>query len=103
MANPDEVVAEKVGSTGVIGMVMGVNEMRDGVADAFSLGDFVHRTAEIVADGRRSVEEHNPFSCRQKRRLVGTVGDPEQVPLNSPDVVTLLVQGRPSDDGGTGT
>jgi hypothetical protein len=57
VANPDEIVTEKVGGTGVIRMVMGVHEMRDGVVDAFGLGDFVHRPAEIVADRRRGVEE----------------------------------------------
>ena len=99
VADPDEVVAEKVGSTSVIGMVMRVNQMRDGVADAFSLGDFVHRPAEIVADRRRHVEEDDPLVGGQECRLVGPVGDPEQVPFNSPDVITLLVQGQVTTEG----
>jgi translation elongation factor EF-Ts len=57
VADPNEVVTEEVGSAGVIGMVMGVNQMGDFVADAFAFGDFVHRTAEIVADRRRGIEE----------------------------------------------
>jgi hypothetical protein len=59
MANPDEVVTEKIGGTGVIRMVMGVHEMRDGVGETFGLGDFVHRAAEVMADRRRGVEEDN--------------------------------------------
>jgi hypothetical protein len=57
VANSDEVVTEKVGGTGVIRMVMGVHEMRNGVGDPLGLGHFVHRPAEIVADRRRGVEE----------------------------------------------
>jgi hypothetical protein len=57
VANPDDFVTEKVGSTCVIRMVMGVNEVSDGVGDTFGLGDFVHRPAEIVAERRRGVEE----------------------------------------------
>ncbi len=66
VANPDEVVTEKVGSAGVIRMMMGVHEMCDGVGDAFGLGDFVNRTAEIVADRRRGVEEDDSLIGGEK-------------------------------------
>ena len=66
MANPDEVVTEKVRCTRMVRMVMGVNEIRDGVGDAFGLGGFVHRPAEIVAYCRRSVEEGDPLTGGEK-------------------------------------
>jgi hypothetical protein len=78
----------------MVGMVMRVHEVRHLVADPLGGSDFVHRSPQVVPDRRRRVEEHNAFSCRQERRLVGAVCDPEQVPFNSPDVITLLVQGR---------
>ncbi len=102
VTNPDEIVTEKISSTGVIRMVMGVHEMRDGVVDTFGLGDFVHRPAKIVADRRRGVEENDPLIGGKECRLVGPVSDPEQVPLDAPDVVVQVIEGWSERGRGNG-
>src|SRR4029079_10204733 len=61
----------------------------------------VHRTLDVVTDGGRRVEEDNAVLGGEKGRLVGTVSDPVEVPLDTSDVVALLVQGgteRPPGD-----
>jgi hypothetical protein len=93
MANPDEIVTEKISGTGVIRMVMGVHKLRDGIVDTFGLGDFVHRPAEIVPDRRRGVEEDDSLIGGEECRLIGPVGDPEKVPLDAPDVVIQVIEG----------
>jgi hypothetical protein len=67
VANPDEVVTEKVGSTGVIGMVMGVHEMRDGVAYPLDGRDFVDRLPQVVPDRWRAVENDDSLIGGEKR------------------------------------
>jgi ABC-type Fe3+-hydroxamate transport system substrate-binding protein len=54
-----------------------------------------------MADARGCVEQHHAVASDQERRLVDPVGDPVQVPLNPPDVVSLrllLPQAVSEDD-----
>jgi hypothetical protein len=95
VADPNQVVAEKVCGTRVVSMVMGVDDMGDRVGDAFSLGYLVHCPAQVVADRRRGIEQDYPLIGGEESRLVSPVGDPEQVPLDAPDVLTLVIEGRP--------
>jgi hypothetical protein len=95
VANPDDVVAKKVGGTCVVRMVMGVDDMGDGIGDAFSLGNLVYCAAQVVADRRRGIEQDYPLIGGKESGLVGTVGDPEQVPLDAPDIVALVIEGWP--------
>ncbi len=75
-------------------MVMGVDQVRHPVGHALGGGDLVYRALQVVADGRGRVEQHDAVRGGQERRLVDAVGDPVQVPLYAPDVVTLLVGGH---------
>ena len=75
----------------MIGVVMGIDEMRHLVADAVGGGDLIHGPLDVVTDGGRRVEQDDAVACRQERALVGPVRDPVEVPLDSPDVVALLV------------
>jgi len=85
----------------VIGVVMGIDEMRHLVADAVGGGDLIHGPLDVVTDRRRRVEQDDAVGCRQERALVGPVRDPVEVRLDSPDVVPLLVdrgaERRPGD------
>ena len=87
-----DVPAEQRGRAGMIGVVVGVDEMRHLVADAVGGGDLVHRALDVVADRRRRVEQHDAVLGGQERRLVGAVGDPVEVLLDASDVVALLVE-----------
>jgi hypothetical protein len=78
----------------VVGVVVGVDEVGDGVADAVGGGDLVDGPLQVVADGRGRVEQHDAVGGGQERRLVGAVGDPVEVPLHPVDVVALVVEGR---------
>ena len=91
--DPGDVV-EQGGGPAVVGMVVGVDQMGHGVADALGGGDLVDSPAQVVADAGRCVEQDDAVACRQERRLVHPVGDPEQVPFDAPHVVSLLVQSR---------
>ena len=89
-----EIVAEQVGRAGVVGVVMGVDDVGHRVTQALGLRDLVHGPSQVVADGRRGVEQHHPVGRGEERRLVGAVGDPEEVALDAADEVPLVVQGR---------
>src|SRR5689334_4018290 len=94
VADADDVAAEQRGRAGVVGVVVGVDQVGDGVGRAVGGGDLVHGAAQVGADGRRRVEQHHAVVGGQKRRVVDAVGDPVQVPLHPPDVITLIVEGR---------
>jgi hypothetical protein len=96
-----DVPAKQRRRAGVIGVVMGIDEMRHLVADAMGGGDLIHGPLDVVTDARRRVEQDDAVGCRQERALVGPVRDPVEVRLDSPDVVPLLVdrgaERRPGD------
>ena len=75
----------------MVGVVVGVDEVGDGVGDTVGGGDLVDGPLQVMADGRGGVEQHDAVGGGQERRLVGAVGDPVQVPLDPADVVALLV------------
>ena len=79
-----DVPAEQRGRAGVIGVVMGIDEMRHLVADAVGGGDLVHGPLDVVTDGGRRVEQDDAVGCRQERALVGPVRDPVEVPSTRP-------------------
>ena len=51
----------------VVGVVMGVDEVGDPIADAVGGGDLVHRALDVVTDGGRRVEQDNAVLCGQER------------------------------------
>ena len=79
---------------GVVGVVVPVDEVGHLVANAVGRGDLVDGPPDVVADGGRGVEQHDPVGCGQERRLVGAVGHRVEVPVDTVHVVALLVQGR---------
>ena len=97
-----DVLVEQRGRAGVVGVVVRVDEVGDLVAHAVGGGDLVDGPLDVVADGGRRVEQDDAVRGGQERRLVGAVGDPVEVPLDAPDVVPLLVEGRAERRRGTG-
>jgi hypothetical protein len=87
----DHVAPEQQGRTGVVGVVVSVDQVGHRVAHPLGGGDVVHGPLQVVADGRGRVEQHHAVRGGQERRVVVAVGDPVQVPLDSPDVVALVV------------
>ena len=85
----------------MIGVVMRIDEMRHLVADAVGGGDLVDGPLDVVTDGGRRVEQDDAVAGRQERGLVGPVRDPVEVPLDSPDVVALLVDAGPNAERGS--
>ena len=90
--DPHHVLKQR-GSTGVVVVVMGVDQVRHRVGHAIGGGDLVHGPPQVLADRGGSVEQHDAVWGGQERRLVDAVGDPVQVPLDPADVVALLVEG----------
>ena len=86
-------VLEQRGCAGVVGVVMGVDQVRHRVGHAVRGGDLVDGPPQVVADRGGSVEQHDAVWGGQERRLVDAVGDPVQVPLDPADEVALLVEG----------
>ena len=84
---------EQGGRGAVVGVVVGVNQVGDGVAQALGGGNLVDCPLQVVADGRGRVEQHHAVRGGQERRVVDAVGDPVQVPLDAADVIALIVQG----------
>ena len=92
--DPGHVPVEQEGRAGVVGVVVGVDEVGHRAGHAVGGGDLVHRPPQVAADGRGRVEQHDAVLGGQERRLVDAVGDPVEVPVDTSDVVPLLVQGR---------
>jgi hypothetical protein len=95
MPDANDVRAEQARRTGVVGVVMRVDEVRHLVADAVRSGDLVYGPLDVVADGWGGVEQHHPVARGQERRVVVAVSDPVEIPLDSSDVVALVINGRP--------
>jgi hypothetical protein len=76
--------------------------VRDLVAHAVRGGDLVDGPLQVVADGGRRIEQDDAVRGREERRLIHTVGDPVEVPLDASDVVALLVESRPERRPGHG-
>ena len=93
--DPHDVLAEERGRAGMVGVMVGVDQICHLVAHAVGLGDLVDRTLEVVPDARRGIEEDDAVLGRQERGLVDAVGHPIEVPLDAPDVVALLIRRRP--------
>jgi hypothetical protein len=88
------VAPEQEGRAAVVGVMVGVDQVGHRIGHALGGGDLVHGAPQVVADRRGRVEQHHPVRGGQERRLVDTVGDPVQVPLDASDVVALVVEGR---------
>ena len=91
--DPGDVPVEQRGGADVVGVVVGVDEVLDLVADAVGGGDLVDRALDVVADRGWRVEQDDAVGGGEERALVGAVGDPVEVLLDAADVVALLVQG----------
>ena len=95
VADAGDAVVEQRGGAGVVGVVVGVDEVGHLVADAVGGGDLVDGPLDVVTDRGRRVEQDDAVRRRQERRLVGAVGDPVEVALDAADVVALLVERGP--------
>ena len=84
----------------MVGVVMGIDQVRHRVGHAVGGGDLVDGPPQVLADRGGRVEQHDAVWGGQERRLVDAVGHPVQIPLHAPDEVTLVVEGRA--EGGTG-
>jgi len=89
-------------ASSVVGVVMGVDQVGHRAGHAVGGGDLVHRPPQVAADGRGRVEQHDPVAGGQERQLVDAVSDPVQIPLDPPDVIALIVEGRAQRGPGTG-
>src|ERR1700722_8096010 len=78
--------------------MVGADQVGDLVGQPVGGGDLVHGTPDVVADVRGRVENHDAVGGGQERRHVDVVSDRVEVPLDLPDVVSVLVQGRPLGD-----
>ena len=78
----------------MVSVVVRIDEMGHLVADAVGGGDLIYGALNVVTKGRRRVEQNDTVAGRQERGLVGPVRNPVEVPLDSPDVVALLVDRR---------
>src|SRR6266550_2922878 len=87
-----DVLVEEERRAGVVGVVMGVDEVLDLVADAVRSCDLVDGPLDVVADRRWRVEHDDAVRGREKCGLVRAVGAPVEVSLETTDVVALLVQ-----------
>ena len=69
VADADDVVAKQAGRSGVVGAVVGVDQMGHAVGHPFRGGDLVHGSAKVVADGGWGVEQRDSVvsgeECRQ--------------------------------------
>ncbi len=90
----DYVAVEQRGGTAMVVVVVGVDQVGHPVGHAVGGGHLVDGAAQVAADGRGRVEQHDAIAGGQERRLVGAVGDPVQVPLHAADVVALVVEGH---------
>ena len=50
----------------MVGVVVGVDEVRDPVADAVGGGDLVDSALDVVTDGGRRVEEDDAVLCGEE-------------------------------------
>lgn len=92
MSYPRDVLVKERGRAGVVGVVVGVDEVGDTVADAVGGRDLVDRPLDVAPDRRRRVEQDDPVRRGEERRLVGPVGDPIEIAFHAADVVAPLVE-----------
>ena len=64
--DPDDVLEER-GGRAVVGVVMGVDQVRHGVADALRRGHLVDGPPQVIADARGRVEQHHAVPGDQER------------------------------------
>ena len=64
--DPDDVPEER-GGRAVVGVVMGVDQVRHGAGDAFGGGDLIDSPLQVMADARRRVEQHHAVPGDQER------------------------------------
>jgi hypothetical protein len=60
MPDTHDIVAEYGGRGGVVGVVMGVDEVRHRAADILGCGDLVHGPLQVVADARGASNSTTP-------------------------------------------
>ena len=64
--DPDDILEQR-GGRAVVGVVMGVDQVRHGVADALRGGDLVDRPPQVMADAGGCVEQHHAVPGDQER------------------------------------
>jgi hypothetical protein len=62
-----DVVAKQFRGSGVVGVVVGVDQMGHGVTDALGRRHLVHCPPQVVTDSRRGVEQHHPVGRCEER------------------------------------
>src|SRR6267154_3220124 len=67
VTDPDDALVEQRGCACVIRVMVRVDEVRHLVAHSVCLGDLVDRALNVVADGRRRVEQDDAVFGRQER------------------------------------
>jgi hypothetical protein len=72
----NNVLAENRGRAGMVGVVVGVDEVGHLAAHAVGHGDFDHGSFEVVADARGCVKQHHAIPGGHERRVVVAVRDP---------------------------
>jgi hypothetical protein len=76
-----------------------VDQVGDLAGPAVGPGDVVDGAQQVVADGRRGVDQDDAAPGAKEHRLVAGVGDPVQVAGDLTNVVTIGVQGRAERGG----
>ena len=66
MPDADDVLAEYEGSSAVVCMMVGIDQVGDTVADSVGEGDLVHCTLQIVPKSGRCVEQHDAIGVLRK-------------------------------------
>jgi hypothetical protein len=80
----DDVPAKQRRRAGVIGIVMGIDEVRHPVVRAVRGGDLVYRPLDIATQAGRRIEQDDAGARRQERALVRPVRDPVEIPSTRP-------------------
>src|SRR5580700_10705510 len=94
MSNSSDTSVKQRGCSGVIGVVVGVNEIGNLVADAVSDRNLIHGPLDVVSQSCGSVKQDDSIISGHKCTLVVRIRNPVEVPHDPPDVVALLTHRR---------
>ena len=95
VADPYHIRAEQGRCPDVVGVGVRVDQVRDLAGPAVGLGDRADRAQQVVADGRRRVDQDHAVSGGEEHGRVERVGHPVQVALDLADEVAVGVDRGP--------